>query len=286
MKIPTIIHQTAPQDQLKWHPLWFKCQESWKKNFPDFEYRFWNDNDIDDLVKKKFPQHWKMYQDFPIHILKIDFIRLCLMYEYGGIYCDMDYYCYQNFYDELVEDVYLVENPFGNDPIENSLMCSVPAHPFWLQCMELTRERYYYIKNKFPQRLKDLKIISSDARHGLKFRPQIVFSVTGTNHLSSCFRMTKYNVATLQGRYYNNIDTSYHSSFKAKHIHTGIWGEESIKIYLEDEKFQKTLRNIPLEEYDFYFDYSGGRFLTTEYNEFNKNDSDEKINLQAKYRYT
>jgi hypothetical protein len=283
--IPKIIHQTAPSDVSKWHPLWFKCRESWKKNFPNFQYKLWSDEQIDKLVENSFPEYWEMYNDFPIHILKIDFVRLCFMYEYGGIYADMDYYCYSNFYDDLKEDVYVVENPFGNDPIENSLMCSIPKHKFWIECMDLTKERYEYVKKKFPKKINDLKIISCDEKHGLKLRPQMVFRLTGTNHLSSAFRMTKQKVSTLQGKYYNNLDTSYHPSYKTKHIHTGLWGEESIDLYYSNKKYQKTLRNIPIEKFDFYTDYSKGNFLVTNYNDITKNDSDEKIKIQTKYLY-
>jgi len=124
--IPKIIHQTGPSNISNWHPLWFPCAQSWKNQFPTFEYKFWNDAQIDELVRTEYPDYWEMYQNFPIHIMKIDFVRLCFMHKFGGIYADLDVFCYQNFYSELKESVYLLENPMGNDPIENSLMCSEP----------------------------------------------------------------------------------------------------------------------------------------------------------------
>lgn len=33
MVIPKIIHQLAPTDITKWHPLWSHCQNSWKNIF-------------------------------------------------------------------------------------------------------------------------------------------------------------------------------------------------------------------------------------------------------------
>ena len=46
--IPKIIHQTAPADKSKWHPIWEICQNSWKENFPspEYSYKFWNDDDL------------------------------------------------------------------------------------------------------------------------------------------------------------------------------------------------------------------------------------------------
>ena len=132
--IPKIIHHTGPSNKDNWHPLWFKCRESWLKCFPNHEHRFWNDEDIDNLVYNNYPQYWEMYNSFPVHIMKIDFIRFCFMDKFGGIYADLDYYCYKNFEHVLVNDSYVVENPFGNDPIENSLMASVPNSFFFKQC--------------------------------------------------------------------------------------------------------------------------------------------------------
>lgn len=283
--IPKIIHQTAPTDKNTWHPLWHKCQASWLSNFKDFEYRMWNDEEIDALVKNDYPKYWNIYNEFTIHILKIDFVRFCFMHKFGGIYADMDYFCYKNFYDDLTENIYVVENPFGNDPIENSLMCSEPNHSFWIECMELAAERYYYLKSKFPQRLKDLEFISLDVKQGSKIRPWLVFSITGTNLISSQCRLTKQKIYTLPSVFFNNNDMSYHENFKAKHIHTGLWGKESIALFYYDENNRKTLRNVPIKEFCFYTDYSNGRYLTECHNDFDKNNADYKITLDSSYQY-
>ena len=283
--IPKILHQTAPTNKENWHPLWHKCQQSWLTHFKDFEYRLWNDEEIDLLVQKEYPQYWEIYNNFIIHILKIDFVRFCFMHKYGGIYADMDYFCYSNFYDELIENIYLVENPYGNDPIENSLMCSEPNHPFWIECMDLVEERFNYYNKKFPHRFQDLKLISLDPEKGLKIRPWLVFGITGTNLISSQARLTNLTIYTLPSIFYNNNDMSYNEQYRAKHIHTGLWGKESIAVFYYDEKHIKTLRNIPLDEFCFYTDYSNGNYLTSCYNDFDKNNSDEKINLASDYEY-
>ena len=58
--IPKVIHQTSPSDKNLWHPIWHKCHESWKKNFPESEFKqiLWEDsNEIDDLVKNNFSEY-------------------------------------------------------------------------------------------------------------------------------------------------------------------------------------------------------------------------------------
>jgi mannosyltransferase OCH1-like enzyme len=283
--IPKIIHQTGPTDKNKWHPLWIKCQQSWLNNFSNFEYKFWNDEDIDKLVRDEYSQYWEMYQNFPIHIMKIDFVRLCFMHKFGGIYSDLDVFCYQNFYSELTESVYLLENPMGNDPIENSLMCSIPGDSFWIECMELTKCRYYYVKYKYEDMFTNIERIAVNKKYGLEFRPYFVFYITGTNHLSSAARTTNSQIHTLPGILYNNNDMSYHPEYKTKHIHTGLWGKESHDIFLTNESARKFLRNISTDDYDFYTDYTEGNYLKVNKLDWHKNEIDEKIAVNIKYEF-
>lgn len=264
---PKIIHQTGPTDISRWHPLWFKCQETWKTKFSDFEYRFWNDEDIDDLILTYYPEYYQMYSEFPVHILKIDFVRLVIMHRFGGIYADLDFYCYQNFYDSVKSnDVCLLENPFGNDPIENSLFCSKPNHPFWIDCMNEVQTRYNETKRFRKKNLEDIKIISSDKQYGLKFRPHLIFHLTGTNLISSVYRAMKhkYNIKTLSGRLFNNNDTSYFPEIITRHIHTGVWGKENQDIIENDKSLISLLRNIPIDTFDFYLDYSNGEYIKSD----------------------
>lgn len=283
--IPKIIHQTGPSNRQLWHPLWSRCQQSWLEKFGDFDYKFWDDSEIDRLIRTEYPEYWKMYQDFPVHIMKIDFVRLCMMHKFGGIYCDLDVFCYQNFYPELTHPLYLLENPLGNDPIENSMMCSVPGHPFWIECMELTKVRYEYVKSRYPDLFARIEFIANSKEHGLKFRPYFVFYITGTNHLSAAARMTNHTVHTLPGILFNNSDMSYHPEYRTKHVHTGLWGKESQNIYLDKDKALSTLRTVPINAFDFYTDYTGGNYLMKNKIDWNKNETDEMITSSMDYTY-
>ena len=49
MPIPKIIHQLAPADKSKWHPVWTICSESWKNVYPsNFQHIIWSDENADD----------------------------------------------------------------------------------------------------------------------------------------------------------------------------------------------------------------------------------------------
>lgn len=282
--IPKIIHQTGPTDKLKWHPLWHKCQQSWLDCFSGFEYKFWNDEEIDNLIKECYPQYYKMYSEFPIHIMKIDFARFCILHKFGGIYADLDVFCYYNFYEDLQNGAHLIENPLGNDAFENSLMCSRPNELFFLQCIEKSFERYFYVKEKYKKLLNDTKDINEKTFFNYQ-RPYLVFYITGTNLVSSVARETKEIFYGLPGCVYNNIEISYDPMFRTKHMHTGVWGKENISIISDYSQNYKKMKNIDLTNFDFYTDYTNGNYLKNNDLDFFKNDVNGKIQLNAHTKY-
>lgn len=284
--IPKIIHQTGPSDTTKWHPLWFRGQKSWQDTHPDFEYRFWNDEDIDNLVQTKYPEFWGMYQRFPVHIMKIDFVRFCILHQYGGIYADLDVFCYQNFHADLTEPAYIVENPFGNDPFENSLMCSAAGSEFFYRCMELSQERWEYALRVKPDFLENVGVISKDRDYALVLRPYLVFFITGTQLLSAAYRKHSNLTGRLPGRLFNNNDISYDPIYKTKHVHTGLWGKENIELIDKVADSYTNLRNIPVDQFDFYRDYSNGNYLKTNALDIYKNDIDTQPALGVSYGYS
>lgn len=143
-RIPKIIHQTAPDDMAKWPEIWYKCQESWKRNYPDYEYRMWTDADLDNFMKEKYPEYWPMYQSYPRKIQKIDAARYFILYEYGGIYADMDFECVRPFM-HLIDDskVGVAESQHveqNGEELQNALMVSPDKHPFWLEVFKDLKE--------------------------------------------------------------------------------------------------------------------------------------------------
>lgn len=128
--IPKIIHQTAPADTNKWPDEWKECQESWKKHFPDYQYRLWTDEDIDDFIKTSYPAFYDMFKSYDRHIKRVDAFRYFVLYEFGGIYADMDYLCLKNF-EHLLPVGKVSCNEAGVDVYQNALMASPAKHPFW-----------------------------------------------------------------------------------------------------------------------------------------------------------
>jgi mannosyltransferase OCH1-like enzyme len=141
--IPKIIHQTAPANKEKWHKAWFTCQESWKKQFPDFEYKLWTDEDNLKLIETDYPWFLETYNKYAKNINRIDIIRYFILDKYGGIYADMDYICIKNFYNILPQNkVSIPESPYKhNEHIQNALMCSPKKHSFWMKVINTSKSR-------------------------------------------------------------------------------------------------------------------------------------------------
>jgi mannosyltransferase OCH1-like enzyme len=138
--IPKIIHHICPKDFRRWNKKWFCCYESWFKHFPEPEYTHmhWYDDELHKIVEEDFPWFLDIFNSYDQNIKRIDMVRPFILYKYGGIYGDMDYMIFKNFYDELDPDrVSLCESPFkGNEDITNALMSSPPKNNFWLLVLD------------------------------------------------------------------------------------------------------------------------------------------------------
>jgi len=70
---------------------------------PDYEYKFFSDDDIDDFLEEFYPEWFETYNKLPVKIQKIDFFRYIAVYHFGGFYLDLDMTILKNF-DDLLEN--------------------------------------------------------------------------------------------------------------------------------------------------------------------------------------
>jgi mannosyltransferase OCH1-like enzyme len=263
-----IIHQIGPSDENKWHPLWKQCQESLINNFKNFDYKFWNDEeDIDNFVKNEFNNYYEMYEKLT-KISKINFSRYCIIQKYGGIYCDLDVYCYKNFLKfiknkktfllnetyEFADDFYYFDHHHLTDFTKNK--------QFWNKILEEINQRTKYIDPGNNEKVEQ---------------------ITGTSVLQSIMdnsfdNILKEEIVFLLGNVFNNLTGSYHKNFYTKHIRTSSWISNvydkllivegmiinekitnELILFLEQNKFNFYILNY--DEFDFYTDYSNGNYL-------------------------
>jgi mannosyltransferase OCH1-like enzyme len=223
--IPKIIHQTGP-DPEKWHPIWKECQESWRDKFPDFEYKFWTDEDIRQLVKENYSEFLDLYDSFTNHIMRVDFARFCILHSYGGIYADLDIYCYQHFYHLLKKDLYVLESwTEWGEKVQNSLMISSPGQKFWEKCMHFTNFNYY-LKNNYDNSSDCIlntcgpRLISNIVDKSVKFLPKEIFNPK-VDHQFNWGRDDKIKYQNAINDYYYHRENE--KNVITRHYLTGKW---------------------------------------------------------------
>ena len=274
-----IIHHIAPKNKSDWHPLWLKCYESWRKVFDNkYEFKLWNDKeDIDRLVKNNYNKYYNIYRTFPAHIMKIDFARLCILHSYGGIYSDMDVFCYKDFTDYFngESENYLLEAPYGDIPIENALMVSLNLNSKFFE---------FCIKESVDSYLKLSKTMKITYPWDNKTNRELILNTAGPKLIyNSAVKYGIKKIGILNGKLFNNHGMSYDKSFYTKHILTGVWGKEAINhlkkqfktnnekcktfsdfknhVYMKDVKRYANMSNVTMNTFDFYTDYTNGKYL-------------------------
>jgi len=99
LRIPKRIIQTGKSPDL---PLLSKAAVANIKLLnPDFEYLFFDDNQVKDFVYKNFPEYRSVFDSFRYPISRYDFFRYLAVYYFGGFYFDLDVFLASNLEDLL-----------------------------------------------------------------------------------------------------------------------------------------------------------------------------------------
>lgn len=110
-QIPKIIHycwfghKSLP-------PLAIKCIESWKKYFPDYEIKEWNEDNFDVNIIPYTKEAYKAKK----YAFVSDYARFWILYKYGGLYFDTDVEVIKPLDDILVKGPFMgYENEVGRE---------------------------------------------------------------------------------------------------------------------------------------------------------------------------
>lgn len=141
LNIPKIIHLTYKNHNIP--DVWKNTIQVWKEKHPEWEVRFWTDDDNRKLIKTKYPDFLQIYDSYEYGIQRADVIRYYILYTYGGLYSDMDIAPNKNidriFYKLNSKDTYLIKSPHLKY-ITNSFMASKPKSLFWLHVVKELQE--------------------------------------------------------------------------------------------------------------------------------------------------
>mmetsp|Transcript_14981 Transcript_14981/g.24380 ORF Transcript_14981/g.24380 Transcript_14981/m.24380 type:complete len:342 (+) Transcript_14981:66-1091(+) len=144
LKFPKIIHQQWKTDQVP-EGEFLEYHNAWKSLYPEPEYThmLWTDKTMRELIENDFPWFLEAYDGYVMNIQRADSVRYFILYKYGGIYADLDYEPFRNFWEHFPKDrPSLIESPYKiNEMVQNSLMASPVGHPFWNTSFNVLFER-------------------------------------------------------------------------------------------------------------------------------------------------
>lgn len=121
--LPKKIHQIwlgskFPDKYKKW-------ADSWSFFNPDWEYRLWTDDNIDDIILP----NGELFNSIRNYGQKSDFLRYHILNQFGGIYVDTDFECLKSF-DTLSYVSFITGVGFPSKvELYVGLIGSVPGHP-------------------------------------------------------------------------------------------------------------------------------------------------------------
>ena len=138
-KIPPRIIQTGKSREL---PLRAKASVATLRGLnPGFDYRFFDDADVNAFVKESCPQHFELFQEFPFRIQRYDFFRYLAVFRLGGFYFDLDVFLAEGLdklldracvfpFEELTVSRYLRRQHCMDWEIGNYGFGAAAGHPF------------------------------------------------------------------------------------------------------------------------------------------------------------
>lgn len=170
--IPKIIHycwfgrNPLPKTALK-------CIDSWKKFFPDYEIKEWNEDNFDVHILPYTEEAYKAKK----YAFVSDYARLWVLYHYGGIYFDTDVEVIKSMDDilgkggfmgcEIDMDESFSVNPGVGIAIESN-------HPVYKELLSIYSNLHFYLENGEMNPFAIVRITTTTLlNYGLKKEPTI-----------------------------------------------------------------------------------------------------------------
>ena len=142
-RIPHILHQTFKDEMIP--PVYWENIQTVVKHHPTWKYYYWTDASARQFIRDRYPQYLKMWDGLGLGIKKSDAMRYFILYEFGGVYLDMDFEVVRPLdptttkYASIIAPevfehvVFLYDKEFI---LMNCFMSSRPQHPFFKYLME------------------------------------------------------------------------------------------------------------------------------------------------------
>lgn len=225
------------------HYVWFgggkhsklqkRCMKSWKKFCPDFQIQRWDESNFD---LSGAPLYVRQAYDAKKWAFVSDYVRLKVLYDYGGLYFDTD--------TEVIKDIshLLLNNAFiafeGNDMVNTGVLGCLKKDPIVGEILQSYQDRKFYNEDgSINTTVTGIYTTEVFLRHGLK--------VGGEEQMVENWRVYPftyfYPVKVI------NNNTYYREHTCIVHWFEGTWFPEEYKRAKQHEKniFIRFIRKTP-----------------------------------------
>jgi len=150
-RIPHIIHQTYKTEMIP--DIYWDNIKSIVKYHPTWAYYFWSDESARKLIAERHPYLLNTYDGYDEGIKRGDALRYVILYEFGGVYLDMDFEALRPFdrattkYASIITPEVFEHSAFLFDMeylMTNCIMFSRPNHPFFKYLIETLPEAAHF----------------------------------------------------------------------------------------------------------------------------------------------
>ena len=133
-KIPKIIWQTlnvttVPAGLKDWMYTWIDLN-------PEYSYHFVDDDEMREFIRNRFPSYLEAFKKLKHGASRADLWRYLIIYEYGGIYADVDCICVNPLKEWIAPDAAYVTQLGVNRDVCQWLIISVAGNPIFLRAAE------------------------------------------------------------------------------------------------------------------------------------------------------
>lgn len=146
--IPKKIHYIFLRQEESFPPLFKLCLERAEAMHPDWDVTLYNESMARARLKELLPEYAYTFENFYYNVQKADFLRLALVYLFGGFYMDLDVLCEKPLDGLLDHHLVLGEEKTVNMDVQkklnlkyrtrvaNYMFGGEPGHPFMKRMLE------------------------------------------------------------------------------------------------------------------------------------------------------
>lgn len=151
--IPKNIHLVFLRKDEEFPRLFEECKQRIQDHHPSWNIRLYNEDDAFQIIKMHMPEYIEAYKLFVHNVQKADFLRIVLVYLYGGFYMDLDMLSLKPLDNLRMYHLVLAEEKTVSKEEQNALNLTyrlrianymfggIPKHPFWLKMIDEMAQR-------------------------------------------------------------------------------------------------------------------------------------------------